>query len=201
MSQVPDQSKHRDNSPHSRASECSNLIDRGAKRPSSSRMAASSKIPSRTFYDQYHGHNEGYLQQITDEFRSRNKGIIWFAGDSTLDNKYWFNAAHDACNGYEDLLNPPQMKADVCYWTNYELSRNRSAFHLVCVNTAVEATTLSGRSCCRLLGQDKVIQENIGENDYLVVSIGGNDIALQVNSTRSLSCHDLTKKNVFFFAF
>ena len=147
---------------------------------SSHKMA--SLIPSGDFYSQYHGHNEGYLQQIVDHFRSRDNSIIWFAGDSTLDNKYWFYDTHSACNGYQEVLDPAMMKADVCYWTNKELERNPAAksSQLVCVNTSIEATTLSNRGCCTLMAQDKVIQENIGKNDYLVVSIGGNDIALKV---------------------
>ena len=56
------------------------------------------------------------------------------------------------------------------------------------LNTAVEATTLTRRaggfSCCclpscgELLEQDTFIRDNLKSEDYLVVSIGGNDIAL-----------------------
>jgi len=37
---------------------------------------------------------------------------------------------------------------------------------------------LNDRAFCRLLDQDQFIRDNITEEDYLVVSIGGNDIAL-----------------------
>merc|ERR1711971_867196 len=49
---------------------------------------------------------------------------------------------------------------------------------MCCVNTAIEATALNCRACCHLLGQDKFIRDNITSEDYLVVSVGGNDIAL-----------------------
>lgn len=49
--------------------------------------------------------------------------------------------------------------------------------NLCCLNTAIEATSLNTRACC-LPEQDCFIRDNICENDYLVVSIGGNDIAL-----------------------
>lgn len=45
------------------------------------------------------------------------------------------------------------------------------------INTAVEATTLNQRTY-HLLPQDKFIRDNIKEDDVLIVSIGGNDIAL-----------------------
>jgi hypothetical protein len=41
----------------------------------------------------------------------------------------------------------------------------------------VEATTLNERSY-RLRPQDKFIRDNISSNDVLIVSVGGNDIAL-----------------------
>lgn len=69
------------------------------------------------------------------------------------------------------------MKQDVCYWINHELEGRGS--RIACLNTAVEATTLTDRSCGSLLAQDCFIRDNIGPDDYLVVSVGGNDIALR----------------------
>lgn len=80
-------------------------------------------------------------------------------------------------NGYERVLQPPVQKADVCYWLNVEAVR-RQRRDLFALNTAVEATTLSSRALGRLLPQDRFIREHITEDDYLVVSVGGNDIAL-----------------------
>ena len=43
--------------------------------------------------------------------------------------------------------------------------------------TAVEATTLNERSS-RLRPQDRFLRDNIRPNDTLIVSVGGNDVAL-----------------------
>jgi len=135
-----------------------------------------------------------------------NEGsCIFLAGDSTLDNKHWlFPGFHQtsgtlhndrerghftgrALNGYEHVLSPPRMVMDVCYWLNQLLvdSKQKDTFAL---NTAVEATTLTSRvggvQCCcipwcgGLYGQDKFIRERIRPQDYLVICVGGNDIAL-----------------------
>lgn len=69
------------------------------------------------------------------------------------------------------------MKKDVCYWLNLE-AETRGQEDLCCINTAVEATSLNNRACCFLCSQDKFIQDNIREGDTLIVSVGGNDIAL-----------------------
>ena len=76
------------------------------------------------------------------------------------------------------------MKQDVSYWLNAAAEeRNRTQGGdeppLACVNTAVEATTLNDRACCRLWAQDEVIRQHIGPDDILIVSVGGNDVALQ----------------------
>ena len=52
---------------------------------------------------------------------------------------------------------------------------NRQAF--ATINTAVEATTLNQRTF-RLQPQDKFIIDNIQKDDILIVSVGGNDVAL-----------------------
>lgn len=100
-------------------------------------------------------------------------------------------------NGYEQILVEPEgMVKDINYWLNYKLERinqenslnSEERMSFFSVNTAVEATTLAERSggcymCCactlgKLLPSDTVILDNITEEDYLVVSLGGNDIAL-----------------------
>eukprot|EP00051_Salpingoeca_urceolata_P018573 m.261845 g.261845 ORF g.261845 m.261845 type:complete len:341 (-) comp19225_c1_seq35:240-1262(-) len=62
-----------------------------------------------------------------------------------------------------------------------------------CINAAIEATSLNTRALCRLPAQDRLIRDRIGADDVLVVSVGGNDIALQpllatVASTCCLVC-------------
>ena len=80
---------------------------------------------------------------------------MWFAGDSTLDNKYWLysNGAAQtanplerrctatACNGYEELLDTPRMVCDVAYYCNRVVANDDgdSCQGPLVVNTAVEA--------------------------------------------------------------
>eukprot|EP00656_Telonema_subtile_P025353 TRINITY_DN27439_c0_g1_i1.p1 TRINITY_DN27439_c0_g1~~TRINITY_DN27439_c0_g1_i1.p1 ORF type:complete len:334 (+),score=42.70 TRINITY_DN27439_c0_g1_i1:156-1157(+) len=135
----------------------------------------SSHIDARTYYQEYHGHPVPHLETALGAMRAE-KQIIFLAGDSSLDNKFWFQDRAPACNGYEDILQPPVMKQDVCYWLNKEAEDQRAP--VCCVNTAVEATSLNSRSFCSLCPQDEFIRNNIGDDDILVVSVGGNDIAL-----------------------
>lgn len=47
------------------------------------------------------------------------------------------------------------------------------------INAAVEESSLGERACCRLLSHDLFIRNNLQSNDVVVVSVGGNDIALK----------------------
>ena len=143
-----------------------------------------SKVIHRRFYAEYFGHEPELLRILHDGLRSTSaaasapgpRPCIFLAGDSSLDNKVWFDDTAPACNGYEGLLEPPIMKQDVAYWINHELAqRGLDAF---CLNMAVEATSLNSRAMCTLLAQDHLIRENITPLDTLVVSVGGNDLAL-----------------------
>lgn len=135
-------------------------------------------IDAHDYYIEYFGHDVRHLQTIHDHLRNSGSAshCVFLAGDSSLDNKFWFEARAEALNGYEDLLRPPQMKLDVCYWMNYEMRRR--GVDAFCLNTAVEATSLNHRACCALLPQDRLISRCVTPNDVLVVSIGGNDLAL-----------------------
>lgn len=128
------------------------------------------------YYSTYHGHETRFLRVIHDGLRQTHKSLIFLAGDSSLDNKFWLSTSEDAVNGYERILRPPRMKTDVCYHLNREAQERKAG--LGCVNTAVEATSLNNRACCSLLEQDQFIRDHITADDYLVVSVGGNDIAL-----------------------
>jgi len=105
--------------------------------------------------------------------------------------KFWFRDTKPALNGYEDFLQTPTMKPDVCYWLHWEAVQ-RGKRDLACLNTAVEATTLHQRSQ-NLLEQDSFINEHIALQDYLVVSIGGNDIALNPSLCTALNMYFLLK--------
>ena len=152
------------------------------------------KISSRSFYNEYHGHKLSHLQTLYPPLRSSsdNDALIWTAGDSSLDNKYWFNDRGPAQGVYQQLLDPPTSICDVTYWLNYLEGRrqkeesssasvgnnnNVDSTRYAAINTAVEATTLNQRTR-GLLPQDKFIRDNISSQDVLIVSIGGNDVAL-----------------------
>src|SRR5580692_3039469 len=96
-------------------------------------------IPSELFYNEYHGHPTVALSHMISGLRNigletnwdqkRFKGIIYSAGDSSFDNKYWLRKkghsedAVDAVNGYELFLNPPTSLPDIAYHLNANLSK------------------------------------------------------------------------------
>lgn len=134
-------------------------------------------IRARDYYASYFGHDVSHLETVHEEQRRGGRAAIFLAGDSSLDNKYWFDETAPALNGYERILSPPTQKLDVCYWLNREAVR-RERPDLFCINTAVEATSLNDRACCHLLAQDRFIRDHITAADYLIVSVGGNDLAM-----------------------
>ena len=98
---------------------------------------------------------------------------------------------------YGDVLSPPRSVADVAYWLNYLSAvrydgANRNPFgrggdvdgkgrdgrtRYAAINAAVEATTLNERTFA-LRPQDAFLRDNISPEDVLIVSVGGNDIAM-----------------------
>jgi hypothetical protein len=138
------------------------------------------KVDTHNFYGTYRGHSVRHLKQLLPVLRESSDRLIWTAGDSSLDNKYWFNDTADAPGAYKEVLEPPRSKQDVTYWMNYlcengdNISPRRKT---ATINTAVEATTLNERTF-RLRPQDIFIRDNIKPEDILIVSIGGNDVAL-----------------------
>lgn len=122
----------------------------------------------------------------------------WFfddVGKSNPDVMYDDDIAAPAVNGYEKLLEPPRMIKDVCYWLNNGIAQCRPGDGppaICCINTAVEESTLGerledpansrgehGGPTALAFPQDTFIRDHIGENDVLVVNLGGNDIALR----------------------
>jgi hypothetical protein len=89
-------------------------------------------------------------------------------------------------NGYEDVLNGNESVPDVAYQINQTLIDNRLNEEYVCINAAIEESTLYQRFTdktnysgnVKLLPQDEFIYDNIQIDDILIVSVGGNDIAL-----------------------
>jgi len=135
------------------------------------------RLDTGRYFFEYHGHRISDLDTVLSTLQSGGKtSFIYLAGDSSLDNKHWFSDAARPCvNGYEQLLD--YQKKDICYWINKEC-QDRGHRNIACINTAVEASTLNDRAFCCMWNQDKFIRDNITEDDYLIVSVGGNDIAL-----------------------
>ncbi len=147
-------------------------------------------ISSQDFYAPFHGHESRHLQDLVDHLRQKQRKIVFLAGDSSLDNKYWFRDRAEATNGYEEVLHPPRSKQDIAYWINKLIVEGDGYENLspyVAVNGAVEESTVGRRACGRLLSQDSIIRNNIQPDDYLVVSVGGNDIALAPNLCTALN--------------
>lgn len=144
-----------------------------------------SKVNSTSFYSEFHGHRISHLEKLYSPLRESADSLIWTAGDSSLDNKYWFGDRRDAVGAYAQVLDPPISICDVTFWLNYlSLQRydpssegTRGGPKYAAINTAVEATTLNSR-CYNLQPQDEFLRDNISKDDILIVSIGGNDVAL-----------------------
>jgi hypothetical protein len=126
------------------------------------------------------------LKILYPVLRESSTRIIWTAGDSSLDNKYWFNDKRDAVGAYARVLQPPVSNADVTYWLNHHGTSESRTHKIATINTAVEATTLNQRTF-RLRPQDQFLRENIQADDILICSIGGNDIALSPTPCTILS--------------
>lgn len=171
------------------------------------------EINSSKFYNEYHGHRLNDLELLYKHLRNNNKNknnnLIFLAGDSSLDNKHWFHEQTNAINDYETILNPPVSRQDIAYWMNYSLvhetnnnndddnntnntNNNQKNLKWKVINCAIEESTVGARSCGRLLPQDKFIRDNIQSDDILVISVGGNDIALHPSLCTILNLISLT---------
>lgn len=141
-------------------------------------------INGHSFYNTYHGHTLDHLKVVCTSLGEK-QSIVYLAGDSSLDNKYWLlNRApiKDAVNGYQDILNPAFMVPDIAYHLNNIFQTKQ--LNMGALNCAVEESTLANReggfkSPAKLLPQDEFIRDNIRAEDVLIVSVGGNDIALR----------------------
>ena len=147
-------------------------------------MSSTPTINSHAFFAQFHGHPIDDLHKAYYHFRdgsdkSNGGEIFWLAGDSSLDNKYWFADSGSACNGWEELLRPATARKDVAFALNKEILARGKQMRVI--NCSVEATSVGDRACGRLQEQDQMIRDHIAPQDTLCVSIGGNDIALKPN--------------------
>jgi len=143
------------------------------KAKSKSNSNSKSKIANK-YYDEYHGHKVKLLEQLRHHLVEQGYNrFIYLAGDSSLDNKYWIDD-YSECPKYKHII--PQCKQDVCFWLNQKLKRNKKT---VVINCAVEESTIEDRHDDRLLPQDEFIASHITSKDVLIISVGGNDIALK----------------------
>lgn len=105
------------------------------------------------------------------------KPMVYLAGDSSLDNKYWLPSAATAMGVptpaiYKTTLDCQRLKADIAFWLNLLLGPDATV-----INAAVEASLLRERKTY-LLSHDAFIRDNIRPEDILIVSVGANDIAM-----------------------
>ena len=138
------------------------------------------KIHTSGFYLEWKGHQVSDLIQFrkTTLAERPDKPIVYLAGDSSLDNKYWLHKTVEEIDInvphiYYKALNRPRPIADVAFWMNHLLAERAT-----CINTAVEESMLRDRDE-QLLPQDEFIRDNIRSEDVLIVSVGANDVALR----------------------
>jgi hypothetical protein len=175
-------------------------------------------VDGSRFYAEYHGHP--LLDLATIVAHAADRPIIYLAGDSSMDNKHWFfdgwstkeeqmesnSRKYDAfigkaINGYEEILAQKRMVKDICYFVNKEaVARNLDA---ICVNAAVEESTVGERtsSASGLLPHDEFIRDNVTAKDVVVLSIGGNDVALKPTAATVASVFALTRTPLWLMKF
>lgn len=157
-------------------------------------------IKSDEYFSNYHGHKIDHLTKVHKNLQEKaeKRKFIWLAGDSSLDNKYWFTDIRRACNGYEHVFDEPYIRPDVCYWLNKHI-HTLGYQNWAAINTAVEESSLNERRK-KMFEQDKFIRDNITAKDLLVVSVGGNDIAAKPKLSTLLHLGRLvflTKKDLY----
>lgn len=138
------------------------------------------KIDSTKFYATWEGHTVEDLEKfkaITSEARP-NKPIIYLAGDSSLDNKYWVKETGQfkdvkTPDVYVKALENADPKPDVAFWLNHLLGDSAT-----CINGAIEESMLRQRNS-KLRDQDAFIRDNITSDDILIISVGNNDVAMK----------------------
>ena len=54
-------------------------------------MSNLDEVSSSRFYGEYHGHRVEDLEILLPRLRAATDSLIWTAGDSSLDNKHWFD--------------------------------------------------------------------------------------------------------------
>jgi hypothetical protein len=156
------------------------IIKRGEKRKMN--KSDEQQFQINPFYYEYYGHRIDHLEIMENSlrrFKGGERSLIFLGGDSSLDNKHWFTETAAAVNGYETLLTPPVSKQDVAYWLNSEILKQKLESKFAVINCAYEESSIGSRACGRLSKHDRFIRDHITSEDCLIVSVGGNDVALQ----------------------
>lgn len=157
-------------------------------------MTSSSAFNARHFFTNYDGHPIHHLSALLSHLcRTTRKPRIYLTGDSTLDNKFWLpsHTSPSPVSHLASIAHGSYHKRDVAHYMN--LSSNR----YITVNCAVEATTLAQRRK-KLLEHDILVRDNITKDDVVVVSVGGNDIALAPSLCTILAVFTLVHFNLSF---
>jgi hypothetical protein len=144
-------------------------------------------VNASTFYKEYHGHTVKDLTALYNGLvrvngpPSPTHHYVFLCGDSSLDNKYWIlGKSVPAVNGYEQVLTPPKSVPDVAHQLNLVFSSlpSSSKHKFTCINASVEESTIGRREGGKLLEQDQFLRDHVSPHDIVLVSAGGNDIAL-----------------------
>ena len=152
------------------------------------------RVDSRTFYAEYHGHPIEDLFIVEQALRETGRSIVWLMGDSSLDNKHWlyknkFQAKEkctmeddsfcgNALNGMETVLFPTRSIKDVAYHVNVSLADLGLGDKYCALNCAVEESTVANRQDGKMMEHDAFVKNHVREHDMIIVSLGGNDVAL-----------------------
>lgn len=148
------------------------------------------KINTAAFYGEYHGHTIAHLTTLYNGLvqvrgpSSPAHSFVWLCGDSSLDNKHWIlNQKARACNGYEHILTDPNSAVpDVALQLNTVFAKMEAApgckRRLTAICCSVEESTVGARDKGFLLPQDMFLRDHVTPHDIVLVSAGGNDIAL-----------------------
>ena len=74
------------------------------------------RVNAQRYYGEYHGHKVGHLKIVHDKMRAGEKdSIVFLAGDSSLDNKYWFDDTVSAIEPYSKVEVRPHEGIDVSF--------------------------------------------------------------------------------------
>uniref|UniRef100_A0A7S2EHH7 SGNH hydrolase-type esterase domain-containing protein n=1 Tax=Trieres chinensis TaxID=1514140 RepID=A0A7S2EHH7_TRICV len=157
-------------------------------------LPAMTTLRSGDYYENYHGHWPEHLAAVDEALRSNGKKRVFFVGDSTLDNKHWFfdltREKGPQVGESNDFTAPclpsyrgafvaghDRMVKDVAYHTTSSLEGMGVPY--AALNCAVEESTVGERRDGSPYGQDDFVRGAMTSDDYLAVSMGGNDIALK----------------------